>query len=78
VRDHREVTMLMRAEINALTALLLKKGVCTQEELQQQMILEFEHLDAAFEQRFPGIRTTIEGLDIDPKVAPITMAGWKP
>lgn len=26
VRDHREVTMLMRAELSALTALLIEKG----------------------------------------------------
>ncbi len=79
VRDHREVTMLMRAEINALTKLLLDKKICTQEEIQQAMIVEMEHLDSAYERKFPGMRTTPNGVEYyDPKLASRTMHGWRP
>lgn len=79
VRDHREATMLMRAEINALTKILLDKKVCTQEELQQAMIVEMEYLDLQYERRFPGMRTTENGMEYyDLAKAQQTMKGWRP
>lgn len=77
VRDHRELTILMRAELNALTAVLIAKGAFTVDEFNQQLILEAKHLDESFEKRFPGIRSTEMGLAYDTRCAE-TMKGWKP
>jgi len=35
VKDHREVTMLLRAEVNALTKVLIDKGVNDDHRLQR-------------------------------------------
>lgn len=60
VKDHREVTMLLRAEVNALTGLLIRKGVFTAEEFTEQLIAEAIHLDAEYEKRFPGFSTEMD------------------
>lgn len=78
VRDHRDLSMLMRVEITALTQLLLDKGVFTLEELQDAMAAEAEALMHAYEARFPGFKATDHGLALDPALARETMKGWKP
>lgn len=80
VRDHRETTMILRAEQSALARLLIEKGVCTTAEFMAAVADEAEMLDKSYEARWPGVRTTEDGLVLD--VAVIrehgTMAGWKP
>lgn len=78
VRDHREVTILLRCEVTALTKLLLDKSVCSLEEMQQAVIDEAQLLDKDYEKRFPGIRSTDIGIDYDIARANETMKGWKP
>lgn len=78
VRDHREVTISLRAEASALTALLVEKGVITLEEFQQALIDEAQQLDKDYERRFPGIRSTDIGIQFNVKDASETMRGWKP
>lgn len=78
VRDHREATILHRAEISALTRLLIDKGVFTLEEFQNQLMVEATHLDHALEKRFPGFKATDVGMSIDLSKAKDTMKGWKP
>jgi len=79
VRDHREVTMLLRAEVNALSRLLISKGVLTAEELTAQLETEAYVLDQAYEQKFPGWQSTDQGMAIvDFAKAAATMRGWKP
>jgi len=78
VRDHREATMLMRVECNALAALLIKKGVFTDVEWTQQVLEEAEHLDAQYQKRFPGFKSTPNGMDINLAIARDTMQGWRP
>jgi len=79
VRHHIEVTILMRAEITALTKILLDKKVCSIEDLQQAFIVEMERLDSAYERKFPGMRTTDYGVDYyDLPLAKKTMEGWRP
>jgi hypothetical protein len=78
VKDHREVTILMRTELNALLGLLVKKGVFTVEEFQAQMIEEADHLSAEYEQKFPGLRATEHGISYDIPQAAETMKDWKP
>ena len=78
VRDHREVTMIMRAEINALTAIIMRANLCTAEELQQQMLSEAEFLSKSYERKFPGFKATDYGMDINMEIARDTMQGWRP
>jgi hypothetical protein len=78
VRDHREVTMLMRAEINALTACCIEAGLFTARQFTEQMILEAEHLSVAYSEKFPGMTATDDGITYDLLVAAETMKGWLP
>jgi len=78
VRDHREVTILLRAEVNALTKLMIDKGVFTVREFDSQLVDEAKHLDRAYEDKFPGIQATEFGISIDPLKASETMKGWRP
>lgn len=81
VKDHREVTILLRTEVNALTALLIEKGVFTAEEFDIQVGDEAKALDEAFQKRFPGVTSTEHGLSFDISRADeisTWMGGWKP
>jgi len=77
VRDHREVTILLRAEMSALTELLIDKGIITQQEFEASLEAEAKHLCADYEKRFPGVEATPDGLSMDRRVLP-WMKGWKP
>lgn len=74
-KDLCEKLILYRADLNALTALLIKKGVFTQVEFTEQNIEEMVALDEAYEQQFPGFKTSQEGLIIGPE-AKETTRGW--
>lgn len=78
VKDHREVTILLRAEVNALTSVLIEKGVVTEAEWGAYLEREVTLLDKSYEQRFPGIESTEHGIAMD--VEKIrrhgTMEGW--
>ncbi len=80
VRDHREQSIIMRAELTALTGLLLEKGVFTMEEFDAALAKEADQLSEDFARRFPGIKATDEGLTMDPIVMQRegTMKGWLP
>jgi hypothetical protein len=57
VKDHREVTIFMRAELSALTGLLIKKGVITQQQFEAALVSEAGQLDHDYEEKFPGFTT---------------------
>ncbi len=79
VRDHRELTMLLRAEQNAMLQLMVAKGVFTLPEWHEQLLAEVQHLDKAYEKKFPGYRTIPEGVEIySIPLAQDTMRGWRP
>lgn len=78
VRDHRELSMLMRAEISALTALLLEHKVCTQEQLQMAILTEVQMLDRAYQKRFPGFQSRDYGIEMNIALASDTMRTWRP
>ena len=78
VRDHRELSMGLRAELNALSALLIRKGVFTAEELSDQVQIECRYLCDAYQRRFPGFKATDFGMQIDTHIARDTMRGWEP
>lgn len=77
VRDHREVTILLRAESSALAAVLVEKGVITPDEWLAALQREAELLNAAYERKFPGVTASETGLTIDKRALP-WMKGWKP
>jgi hypothetical protein len=74
VRDHREATIVLRAEVTALTGMLIGKGVFTAAELAEAVDLEAALLSDDFSARFPGVTATDYGLDLD--LAKIGNAGW--
>jgi hypothetical protein len=78
VRDHREATILLRAEASALIGLLIRKGVLTAEEFTAQLDDEADTLSAAYERQFPGMRATDSGIQYDLPEALATMTGWRP
>jgi hypothetical protein len=78
VRDHRELTMLLRAEVNALTKLLLDAGVITPRALTEQVIVEAEYLSKSYERKFPGMSATPDGIAYSLPEAVETMKGWLP
>lgn len=78
VRDHREVTILVRAEVNALTSLLISKGLIDEREFRRHLDVEAEHLMRAFEKRFPGAEATDEGMKLDLRKAAEWMKGFRP
>lgn len=78
VRDHRELSIVMRAELNALASLLVAKGVFTAQEFQAAVETGAEHLSAEYTKRFPGFKATDYGMDINVALARDTMQGWKP
>ena len=77
VSDHREVTLLLRAEVSALTGVLLAKGVVTDDEWAAALEQEAQALNRALETRFPGVTASETGLQMDRRVLP-WMKGWKP
>lgn len=78
LRDHRELTILLRCESSALVGLLLKKGVFTHDEWLEALRAEAEQLSQDYEQKFPGFKATDNGISIDPTIAAKTTKGWKP
>jgi hypothetical protein len=78
VRDHREATMALRAECNALTGLMVERGIFTAQEFHDRFQSECQHLCGEYEKRFPGFKATDYGLEINPTIARDTMAGWRP
>lgn len=78
VRDHREVTILLRVEQTALTKILMDKGVITLEEFQQANIDEAELLSKDYEKKFPGCRATDSGIQMDISQVAKWMKDWRP
>ncbi len=78
VRDHRELSILLRAEVTALVTLLMEKNVFTAEEWSDALEKEAIQLDEAYENRFPGFKTSQFGIDIEVAKAQETMKGWRP
>ena len=77
VRDHREVTIILRAEVSTIIKLLTSKGVCTEDEFRQALLEEAQQLDKDYETAFPGMQSTPDGMQYDRR-ATETMRGWKP
>jgi hypothetical protein len=78
VRDHREVTILLRAEVNALAALLIEHGAFSLEDWDKQLALEAAALERAYEKKFPGAHADDDGMHFDMARAQGWMAKFRP
>lgn len=77
VRDHRETTMIQRVELTALMSLMIRKGMITQDEYFEAVAEEADLLDADYESRFRGFKTTQAGVTVDSVIAADTMRFWR-
>jgi antibiotic biosynthesis monooxygenase (ABM) superfamily enzyme len=68
-RDRADAILMLRVEVNALTALLIEKRLFTVDEFMAQIVTEWEHKQRELEAMFPGYRATDIGISIDPAVA---------
>ena len=73
VAHHRELSILLRAEQTAVTGLLIRKGIFTQEEFQCALEAEAKLLDHDYEGSFPGWRSTAHGMHMKMPEAGETM-----
>lgn len=80
VRDHRQVTMLTRVELNAAMRALLTKGVITSDDFKIALAQEILKSEADHAKKFPGFKNTAEGVEFNKDVADLckTCEGWKP
>jgi hypothetical protein len=78
VKDAAEKAILYRIELSTLAALLIKKGVFTVEEFNEQLIVEADLYDKALQKKFPGFKSTDTGMDINVALARDTTQGWRP
>ncbi len=62
VADHREQSILMRAELSAVSGLLIRKGVFTQQEYAEALERSAKQLDHDYEESYPGWRSLPDGL----------------
>jgi hypothetical protein len=79
VRDHRELSIILRVEMTALVGLLIEKGVFTAEEFGARIEQEAELLDKLYQDKFPGWESTEFGMSItNMAAARELMKNWKP
>lgn len=69
VRDHWEKLILLRAEVTALTGLLIRKGVFDAAEFTQALGEEAEQLSQDYARSFPGMEATDDGIRMDRRAA---------
>jgi predicted DNA-binding ArsR family transcriptional regulator len=77
IRDHREVTLLLRAELSALVGVLVQVGVLDQTQWSRALEKEANLLSEDLSRRFPGVTADEHGLTIRPETAE-WMSTWKP
>ncbi len=70
---HRELSILLRAEVTALAGLLIRKGVFTQQEWQDALEAEAIQLDQDYSDANPGWSSTPDGLSMKLPEAADTM-----
>ena len=78
VRSSVEGQLIMRAEVTAISGMLFKKGICTQQEYEAQVAVEAQNLMHLLEKKFPGARATDDGMSFDVAKWTETTKGWKP
>lgn len=75
-----EYVLVLRAELNALSGLLIDHGIVTEEQMAMHLAKAADDQSAAYSRTFPGITAIEDGLVIEPfTVAAWQKArGWKP
>lgn len=74
LKEHREATILLRVELNALTRLLITKGVIKEAEFYTILMEEAERLHRLYEKLFDGYEATSDGMVVDVRRAVDTHA----
>lgn len=64
VRDRNEVLLFLRAESSAMGMLLIRKGIITKDEWEDQLIIEAKALEEMLEDKFPGLKATTNGISV--------------
>lgn len=77
VRDHREATLVLRSEVSGLTRILHDRLGVPMDQIENAIADEADWLDEKMAARFPGFRSTDQGLQIDATKAADTMKGWR-
>jgi hypothetical protein len=78
VRDHREITILMRAELSAMLRMLVLKGVFTVEEYNDMVAAESLALSRLYEKRFPGATAHEDGIHLEVELSNAWMSKFPP
>lgn len=80
VRDINEARLIQRAELTALTRMMIERGVFTPDEFRATVQDEARLLCKSYEHRFPGFEATDEGMSLRmPEAAETTKRyGFKP
>jgi len=73
VRNQRELFIILRAEVNAFTRLMIDKGVITAEEFDTALGDEALLLDEDYARSYPGFTTSDQGLHMEMPQAKQTM-----
>lgn len=73
IKHHRELTIIMRAEISALQNLLISKGLIKHADLVKQLQIDARALDAAYQAAYPGFRAEDSGMVMTLPAATDTM-----
>lgn len=76
-RDLFEKLLIQRAELTALSKVLMDKGVCSHDEYCRAVAWAAEDLSKALADAFPGYEATSYGIRMDARAAK-TSAGWPP
>lgn len=74
--DMYEKLILLRAEVTALTGLLIEKGAFTSREFTEHLIDEAELLSKDYEKRWPGCKAEDDGMHYSLPEATESMRGW--
>lgn len=65
MNDLQEARIILRVERTALSGLLIRKGVITEEELAAAIAEEADLLNADYAKRFPGFEAKDDGMHMD-------------
>ena len=76
VRDHREATIILRAESTTIVGVLLDKGIITEQEFHDRLAHEADELEQAFQKRWPGASAGDDGMHYDVQRSAAWMQHW--
>lgn len=69
LRDATDARLIARAELSAMSQLLIEKGLCTADEFTEAVAREADFLAEMLAKQYPGFEATDAGLQITPRAA---------